>query len=1126
MDNKGEHLDFGTIKFPIYDQLTIEALVFEPNFGTQPTMEHVYGPINLTSTNAQRNWDWNQGSFNVYNGNLKRSLGFPALPGNNQWVHIATTAGPSGLKIYYDGVLVASNSQTSNTNINSNNSTLTYGIGLYGVANGTVTGFDELKIWSTERSNSEISLSNTACYDSSAAGLLLFHDFKKLNKLNRTYFAKVGPNAIIKNQPTTFQSQTIRGDVCYDYQSKEFLHPISITVINNQPKIASSIDYTSNPGTCGPELIKVVAHATTGTITWYDSSIGGNIIGTGDTLIKTVDKDTVFYARPTNSTCNRAWAYVDIHAFPIINSVVTLDTICSGDDLSDAEPIFTMSAEGEFALWYENGIGGTGYDINNFPNNFTQKDTVYLTSGNEDGCESPTRTPVIINTTNPTLVSVTDTAMCVPGVATLHANGSGGLIEWWKGPILSQTLVATGSTFVTPLLDTTTIYNVGVNFKDNCYSNYIPVKVRVGEHPTKIDTVITCNSYQWRDGNTYQYSNSNYELTKPNIQGCDSSYILNLTVVGIEDKYVLPQTTSICTGASSNITIYGSQVGSKYSVKNITTNLILGSTITGNGSDLIFNTGTLTSLNKYVVLISKKDSIDATSLTCNKQLPDTITINVGTARSIQTFSTCGSYIWNGKTYTQSGNYSDTLTSVFGCDSISELHLTINNPVTYTEQINACGTYSWHGNTYSSSNNSATWTGVSSRGCDSTVTLDLKIFNGSTQTTTQQACDSYTWNSFTYTQSGMYTKTFQNINGCDSIVNLNLTIKNNTYSVDQQFACGTYTWINGATYTSSNNSATHTLVNVAGCDSVVSLNLTIKQATQSISNQTSCGTYNWHGNIYSQTGTYKDTILNTVGCDSITTLYLTISNGNDTTINTSACNSYQWQGTTYTSSGQYTSTLSCGALITLNLNINQSSSSNAVYNLCNPLTWIDGNTYTSSTTVPTYTLTNASGCDSVIHLNLTINTKPNIGVSSSGSTITSLANVSSYQWINCSNNAAITGATAKTYTATANGNYAVVVNNGNCSDTSACISIATVGLNQNILENSHFSVSPNPSNGVYNISTDVEHTLIVTNLMGQVIFSSKNPKGNHWLDLTSYSTGIYFLSINSEKGNKTIRLVKK
>ena len=48
----------------------------------------------------------------------------------------------------------------------------------------------------------------------------------------------------------------------------------------------------------------------------------------------------------------------------------------------------------------------------------------------------------------------------------------------------------------------------------------------------------------------------------------------------------------------------------------------------------------------------------------------------------------------------------------------------------------------------------------------------------------------------------------------------------TYGQDTQVHCDSYTWTDGITYTNNNNSATDTLVNAEGCDSIVTLNLTI------------------------------------------------------------------------------------------------------------------------------------------------------------------------------------------------------------------------------------------------------------------------------------------------------------
>ncbi len=189
-------------------------------------------------------------------------------------------------------------------------------------------------------------------------------------------------------------------------------------------------------------------------------------------------------------------------------------------------------------------------------------------------------------------------------------------------------------------------------------------------------------------------------------------------------------------------------------------------------------------------------------------------------------------------------------------------MTINNSSTGTDVQTACNSYTWiDGNTYTSSNNTATFTLTNAAGCDSIVTLDLTINNSSTGTDVQTACNSYTWiDGNTYTSSNnTATFTLTNAVGCDSVVTLDLTINNSSTGTDVQTACNSYTWIDGNTYTSSNNSATFTLTNAAGCDSVVTLDLTINvidttitQSGVTLTSNESGATYQWidciNGNV--------------------------------------------------------------------------------------------------------------------------------------------------------------------------------------------------------------------------------------------------------------------------------------
>jgi len=117
------------------------------------------------------------------------------------------------------------------------------------------------------------------------------------------------------------------------------------------------------------------------------------------------------------------------------------------------------------------------------------------------------------------------------------------------------------------------------------------------------------------------------------------------------------------------------------------------------------------------------------------------------------------------------------------------------------------------------------------------------------TDTQTACKSYIWiDGITYTSDTITTHTLTNVAGCDSIVTLNLTITNSTNSTDAQTACNSYTWIDGITYT-SDTIKTDTLSNVAGCDSIVTLDLTINTVNDSVTTNGTSLTANASGASY-------------------------------------------------------------------------------------------------------------------------------------------------------------------------------------------------------------------------------------------------------------------------------------
>jgi hypothetical protein len=196
-----------------------------------------------------------------------------------------------------------------------------------------------------------------------------------------------------------------------------------------------------------------------------------------------------------------------------------------------------------------------------------------------------------------------------------------------------------------------------------------------------------------------------------------------------------------------------------------------------------------------------------------------------------------------------------------------------------------------------------------------------------------------------------------------------------YGIDIQTACDSFTWIDGETYTTSNNSARWTLTNANGCDSTVTLNLTIIKSTSSVEEVTACDSFEWNGNIYKQSGAYSATFKNAAGCDSIANLILTITTSSDEIIQRTACDQYMMNGITYTESGTYIQNLQnregCDLTLTIELTIVKNSSSQSKITACGPYTW-NGKTYDESGTYTLRGFTNAAGCDSTATLILTIN----------------------------------------------------------------------------------------------------------------------------------------------------------
>ena len=92
-----------------------------------------------------------------------------------------------------------------------------------------------------------------------------------------------------------------------------------------------------------------------------------------------------------------------------------------------------------------------------------------------------------------------------------------------------------------------------------------------------------------------------------------------------------------------------------------------------------------------------------------------------------TATECGSYVWNGSTYTTSGDYIYSHEDANGCTQVDTLHLTIKNPTHQATTVTECSSYVWNGCTYNTSGK-YTYSHEDANGCTQVDTLHLTINN--------------------------------------------------------------------------------------------------------------------------------------------------------------------------------------------------------------------------------------------------------------------------------------------------------------------------------------------------------------------------------------------------------------
>ena len=227
----------------------------------------------------------------------------------------------------------------------------------------------------------------------------------------------------------------------------------------------------------------------------------------------------------------------------------------------------------------------------------------------------------------------------------------------------------------------------------------------------------------------------------------------------------------------------------------------------------------------------------------------------------------------------------TLRTAAGCDSTVTFTLTVSDAYRITDGTAICPSelenFTWEDLPFTLDNLTQEKTLEAANGCDSVVTFTVTLLPTYNTTDGASVCENelaeFEWEGLHFTPDNLtQTKILPASNGCDSVVTFTVTLLATSHTDIDVTACDSYEW-NGETYTESDPNITYETTNAAGCDSTATLHLTINKTTYGDTTAVGIGSFFWYGEEHTGTGTAVHTLpeANATGCDSIVTLHLTI-----------------------------------------------------------------------------------------------------------------------------------------------------------------------------------------------------------------------------------------------------------
>ena len=632
--------------------------------------------------------------------------------------------------------------------------------------------------------------------------------------------------------------------------------------VNPLPAVTLTPSATS---ACTPNTITLTAGGNATSYSW--SGVTGS--GTSVTLSAANTYNVTVTGTISSTGCsNTASTSVTITQAPTV-TISGGSQFCEGSTLS---------------LTASSSLPSTSFEWSD--DNHTQGNTLnvstagtYTVTGTLNGCTG-TATQTVTAATAPANPQVNNGTRCGAGTVELSVTPVDGYTYNWYTSTNTQTVAGTGSTFTTPSLSATTQYWVAALNAAGCSSDRVQVTASVNTPPTvsatPVDPICSgssvtlsangADSYTW-DHNLDAGNNltvtpdgtTTYTVTGADANGCTGTATVTVTVNQKPDAPTVNEPEPFCTNGSVSVTLTGTPAAGctlRWYNSDMTNagnpNKTLSESATFYAKSYNSATGCESDATAFHVIVNAIPS--APVLSCAPLCgPGTATLNatVASGLTVKWYNANGQWLADGNTYAANITattlfHAKAVNAATGCESpMADVTAEVTDVYTINDYQTACGPYTWEGTTYENSGDyTKTLSSVSN--CDSIVTLHLTINQPVASTSTATVCSDqlpYTWNGVAFTAAGTQSATLTAANGCDSVVTMTLTVLNATSSSQTLTLCSSqlpYTFLN-TTINGAGSYTVHT-ENAAGCDSTITLTVTVSPTPglPNITDQSFCG----------------------------------------------------------------------------------------------------------------------------------------------------------------------------------------------------------------------------------------------------------------------------------------------